>query len=93
MGFLYAVIGVSAEFIGSVVSVGEMIVTHFLDFIDNRKIVRRALLGGAAYMTYLTWVWVLELDKPTVEQVAIFAAVNTLLAAIMKFYSDSRVKN
>lgn len=67
-------------------------------FVDERGIVRRAVLGVAIWMTWRVSVWAMgyaaDSPRPGVDVAAIIAAVSapvTLFAgAVFKAYSESR---
>lgn len=70
----------------------------FLDFIDNRSIVRRSILFVTLYMSWLSFEWAMifatETAKTGAEVGLIIAAVTGPVAAlqgfVLKVYSDAR---
>ena len=72
--------------------------TRFWDFVDERGIVRRIVLGVAIWMTWRVSLWATAFavtsDKPGLEVAAIIAAATapvTLFAgAVFKAYVESR---
>lgn len=72
--------------------------TRFWDWIDQRGIVRRIVLGMAVWMTWRATVWATAFaaasDKPGLEVAAIIAAATAPLtlftAAVFKAYVESR---
>lgn len=70
----------------------------FFDFIDDRYIVRRVLLGMVAYMSYDSYQWAKELvmvkNTPGAELGLIIAAVTVpvsfLLKELVSLYNETR---
>lgn len=72
--------------------------TEFWDFVDNRSVVRRSVLGVTVWMSWLSFEWATifatETTKSGAEVGLIIAAVTGPVAAlqafILKVYSDAR---
>lgn len=71
---------------------------RFWDWVDQRGIVRRVVLGIAVWMTWRATVWATAFaaasDKPGLEVAAIIAAATAPLtlftASVFKAYTESR---
>ena len=76
----------------------EKTTTTFLDFIDNRAVVRRTVLAFTLYMTWYgvheAWIFADKSSFDGVGTAAVIAAVLTPIAALQGFafqsYSKSR---
>jgi hypothetical protein len=76
------------------------LLTDFWDWVDERHVVRRAVLGVTVYMSYISFTWAAHFAETTnkggAEVGLIIGAVTGPVAAlqafILKVYSESRDK-
>lgn len=79
----------------------DNLITRIWDWVDNRGVIRRIILGVTMWTTIDTTIWAsrfadraLELNRISTQTVAIVGAVTALVAAlggyVFKVYLDSR---
>lgn len=70
----------------------------FLDFLDNRAVIRRIVLFVTLWMTWRSFAWAAQFADHTTRTgmdsaamiAAVTAPVSALLGAVVKFYGDNR---
>jgi hypothetical protein len=76
------------------------VLTDFWDWVDERHIVRRTVLGVTVYMSYVSFTWAAAFAESTTKAGAevgliigaVTGPVAALQAFILKVYSESRDK-
>lgn len=66
------------------------VLERFWTFVDERTVIRRVVLLSVLYMNWEGYQWLTDLATRKPEDIALFAALNTLLGAAFKFYNDAR---